>query len=318
LRRLVLLLIAAIMTSGAAACTSGLTSPPAPISNASVQSFGALKKITGPDFSVLAVADPYKAAEFLFDGSYKQTGEVTNGMNGPDGDWIDSSGNEYLAQFGARNVVEYTKKTAKENGAPNFTYDSGLTNPVGVTTDTSHNIFVADGGGGYTSGSIFEFRQHANKPIASCGTGLFNAGVVVDPSGRVFVSGDNPRYGPGYLIEFKNGLKGCKAKTLPVSLKSTGGLQMDNAGDLVACAETTGVYIIPPPYKAVRSIITGTFNSYNAALTQDNKLIFIADPHNSDVAVDDYPSGKRVMTLSASLSGPFGVATFPYQKAKDR
>jgi hypothetical protein len=314
MRRVITLLAAAIVTSGAAGCSSGASSLPTPISNASVRSFAELKKIAGPGFSVLAVTDPELTTEFLFNGSYEQIGDVTNGVNGPDGNWIDSSGNQYLAQFGLRNVVEYTKKTAKNNGAPNYTYTSGLTNPVGVTTDTSQHIFVADGGGGYTTGSIVEYRQHSNKPITTCGTGLFNAGIVVAPDGSVFVSGDNPRYGPGYLIEFKGGLKGCKAKTLAVSLKSTGGLQMDNSGDLVACDEITGVDIIPPPYKAIRSTITGTVTALNDALTQDNKLIFIADPHSSDVAVDDYPGGKRVMTVSAPLSAPYGVATFPYQK----
>jgi hypothetical protein len=47
-------------------------------------------------------------------------------------------------------------------------------------------------------------------------------------------------------------LKGGKATTLAASLESTGGLQMDNNGDLVACDEIVGVDIIPPPYDAVK------------------------------------------------------------------
>jgi DNA-binding beta-propeller fold protein YncE len=269
---------------------------------------GVVTPMAKAGFSLLAVTDDDLNEVLLFNKSYSQTGTISNGIDGPDGNWIDSKGNQYVAQFGALNVVEYTKTGAQKNSAPKYTYSSGLTDPVGVTTDTSGNVYVADYGDGSAS-VVVEFPQGKNTASNSCSTGLANEGIVVDSSGNVFASGNNPNTGEGNLIEFKGGLKGCKATTLGVTFTFAGGLQMDKKGNLAACDQDVGLDIIPSPYNSVKSTITGPIDTFHDALTKNNKMVFIADPSSGEVFGYTYPKGKLTETLGSSqgIEYPLGV-----------
>jgi hypothetical protein len=333
------ILAAAGLAVIAAGCSSGTSSVPQTMSNGSSQSFVKASQlvrsgidtrlgfhayrggVAAPDaaagFSLLAVTDGDLNSILQFNKTYKNTGSITNGIDGADGNWIDASGNQYAAQYAAINVVEYNKAAAKKNGAPTFTYTAGLTDPVGVTTDTSGNVFVADYGDG-SAGVVVEYKQGKNTALASCNTGLANEGIVVDTKGDVFVSGNNPSTGTGQLVEYKGGLGKCKATALAPTTEFAGGLQLDNKNNLVACDQNTpSVDIIPPPYKATKTSLS-IQDPFHVALTKNNKLIFVASPNLEEVQVLDYPSGSAVTTLGSAngLSLPYGVATFPYQAKK--
>jgi hypothetical protein len=245
----------------------------------------------------------------ILNSKYHVTGTITNGLNGPDGDFIDGKGNLYIGNYVGLNVQEY----ALGGTSPSFTYSSGLSDPIDVTTDSKGNVYIDD----YSADTVVEFPQGSNTASATCSTGLGNEGVAVDGKGDVFVSGNNSG-GTGNIVEYAKGLKGCKAKTLGVTLEFAGGLQIDKKGNLVACDQDAGVDIIPKPYNAVSSTITGAADTFHVALTANNKTIFIADPSNDDILVDKYPSGTPITTIGSAqgLSEPAGVATYPFQKAK--
>jgi hypothetical protein len=258
-----------------------------------------------------AVSDFGTAATEVLDHTYTLEQTIADANNCPDGNFYDKNHRLYDADYCAAAVTEYSN-----SGTLLFSYAaSGMSNPVGVTTDSANNVYAVDYGGGSAS-IVVEFPQGSSTPIASCSTGLANEGVVVDSStGAVFVSGNNPSTGAGNIIEYASGLSGCPTPTtLITSLSFAGGMQMDKAKNLVACDQLVGVDIIPPPYTTIGSTITGASDSFHVAINHHNGKIFIADPGFADVLVDKYPSGAPFMTLGSSngLSDPAGVAVNPY------
>jgi hypothetical protein len=257
---------------------------------------GKLKAVAVSDFGTGAVE--------VLNRKYALTSTITSGINGPDGDYYDNLGNLYVANDVGINVTEYNS-----SGTLIGTYSMDLTDPVDVTADKSDNVYVADYGGGAASVIVF-YPQGKNEP-GECSTGLANEGVAVDRYGNVFVAGDNPSTGKGQLLEYVGGPGGCSATTLGATVTSAGGLQIDRYGNLIACDQDAGADIIPPPYTSISSTIAS--DCFHAALNKRQNLIFIAQPNDSNVLVDQYPSGTAVTTLGAAngLSDPAGVATYP-------
>jgi hypothetical protein len=255
----------------------------------------------------LAVTDFGTGEVELLNKKYAESGTISDGISGPDGDYIDSKGNLYVANYEGIDVQEY----AKGKSSPSNTYSSGLSDPIDVSADSKGNVYVDD----YSADVVVEYAQGKSSPTASCSTGLGNEGVAVDSKGDVFVSG-NSSGGVGQIVEFKKGLKGCKGTTLGVTLEFAGGLQVDAKGDLVACDQDQGVDIIPSPYNSVGSTITGAEDTFHVALSKNNKTVFIADPSGADILVDSFPSGTPITTLGTAngLSDPAGVATYPVEK----
>jgi hypothetical protein len=282
---------------------------PRSLQNIHCGSVAPVARPAGAGLKELAVTDFGTGAAELLNKKYVETGTITDGLNGPDGDFIDGKGNLYIANYAGLNIQEY----APGGTSPSATYSSGLTDPIDVTTDTKGNVYVDD----YSADVVVEFAQGSNSPAETCSTGLGNEGVAVDTAGDVFVAGNNSG-GTGNIVEFKKGLKGCKATTLGATLEFAGGLQVDKKGDLVACDQDQGVDIIPKPYTSVSSTITGAADTFHVALTSNNKTIYIADASTGDVLVDKFPSGTPITTLQGAqgISIAAGVATYPFQKSK--
>lgn len=259
----------------------------------------------------------YFAGTIVLNRSYKVIQTITNNANNcPAGAHYDSSGNLYVANIGITGycnpaVLEYSKA-----GKLMFTYSTGLGDPGSVTVDRSGNVYVGDWGDDKAS-VVVEYPQRSNKPLVSCSTGYANSGVAIDSKGHVFVSVDVPNgSNGGYVLEYKQGLSGCHATRLGVTLKLAGPLVIDSHDNLVACDRWIGVDIIPPPYTKVRSTITGFSQATAVALNKQQNLLYVVNfgyPSSSnDVVVDTYPGGKNVATLGAKdgISSANGVAAF--------
>jgi DNA-binding beta-propeller fold protein YncE len=252
----------------------------------------------------LAVGDFGSGAIEVLDSSYALEGTISTPA---DGVWYDRHDNLYSANYSLVTVTEYNPA-----GTLLFTYTTGLGDPINVTTDHAGNVYVADYGFGSAS-VVVEYPQGSNTPSASCSTGLANEGIVVDTTGAVFVSGNNPNTGSANLLEYPSGLSGCPTPTtLGVTLGFAGGMQIDKHDNLVACDQLVGVDIIKPPYSSISSTITGAADSFHVALNAKQNRVYIADVSSADVLVDKYPSGANVTTLNGSngLSDPAGVAAF--------
>lgn len=260
----------------------------------------------------LAVTDSGTGAIEILNKSYVLKTTITNGANGPDGDWYDTKGNLYVANYNGIDVQEYKKGGT----SPSFTYNAGVGDPIGVTTDAKGNVYVADYNFG-TGGFVVEYKQHSNTVLHSCAPGLGGAeGVAVDKKGNVFVYLNASASGSGEFEEYKGGLSGCSGTLLtPGSIGFAGGMVMDTKGDLVACDQNGGgtglLDIIKPPYTSIASTIPASL-PFHDALNKKNKLVFAASLNNANVQVYTYPGGSSVTTLGSGngLSDPVGVAAF--------
>ncbi len=256
-----------------------------------------------------AVTDFGTGAAEILNGSYTLVQTITNGMNGPDGDWYDQAGNLYVGNYAGINVQEY----APNGSSPSFTYSGGLTDPIGVTTDEAGNVYVDD----YLGGFVSEFPQGSNTPIGTCPVPGTPEGVAVTEHGKVFVDLNLNAGGAG-VIEFPAGLGSCgNMVQLGVALNFAGGMQLDNHHNLVICDQLgPTIDIVAPPYNSVSSTISNGFGDpFHVALNRYNTLVFVADVSNANVQVLTYPGGSPVTTLNGAngLVDPAGIATKPFQ-----
>jgi hypothetical protein len=244
----------------------------------------------------------------LFNKQYRPTKTIMRGLGDNDGVWIDANENLYAANLGGT-VTEYALASG---GKLSFTYSTGMTAPVSVTTDSAGNVYVGEAD--TYPGHVDEFPQGSNTPIARCATsnGGLVTGITVDKNGDVFIASVQSS-GSSQLIEFPGGLAGCSSTTLGVPVYYVGGIELDNSGDLVVEEQTEGdILIIPPPYSNVQTTLTG-FNGdpYQLALNADNTLLFVDEGNNGVIVVAQYPSGTIEKTLSTDVTMPYGVAVYP-------
>ncbi|MBV9646333.1 MAG: hypothetical protein JO043_02595 [Candidatus Eremiobacteraeota bacterium] len=260
---------------------------------------------------LLAVADFGTLAVEILNSSYHLKTTISSGLSEPVSDWYDTAGNLYVADV-HNGIVEYAPGAT----SPTYVYSNGTADAIEATTDEAQHVYASNhnlSNGGY----ITEYAHRSNTVLHQCtvGNGAGLQGIAVDEKGDVFASVDTTG-GPGF-VEFKRGLSGCKQTVLGAIVSNTGGMQLDNKNDLVECDQTAHtVDIVAPPYKKVTSTITGFADPYNVALNKNNTLVFVADPQNRDVVVDNYPSGTNVTTLGSSngLNDPAGPAVNPVER----
>jgi sugar lactone lactonase YvrE len=232
------------------------------------------------------------AVEILANETWTNTGSITSGISGPDGNWVDKKGNLYVANYEGADITEY----AKGSTSPSNTY-SGVEDPVGVTTDSKGNVYEADFAGSY----VTEFAQGSNSIVAQCSSGGKVEGVAVDKSGNafvVYVTESNT----GKIAEYKGGLSGCAGATLGVSLEYPGGMVLDKKGNLVVCdQDAEAVDIIAPPYSRVTGTLgSGYDNPFHVTINTKNNVAYVANDVGDNVFVLSYPAGSLKATLNAS------------------
>jgi len=314
LRALGALVLCSAVFAGCSSEAVGTGTPPA-LGNLSRASFspGSAFKIR-PDsstFTKLAVSNygqPGVGNVALFNNKYDLTKTIMKGIADNDGVWIDANENLYAANLHGT-VTEYALGSG---GKLSFTYSTGMTNPVTVTTDGSGNVYVGESD--VYPGHIDEFPQGSNTPMFRCTTpdGGLVTGVTVDKNGNVF-AGSVQSSGASNLYEYLGGLSGCSPTALPVPVYYVGGIELDRSGNLVVEEQTENdILIIPPPYSNIMTTLTG-FNGdpYQLALNADNTLMFVDEGNNSDIVVAQYPSGTIEKTLTNDITMPYGVAVYP-------
>lgn len=197
----------------------------------------------------------YHSVQIVANGTWKDIGEITSGIYGPDGNWVDRKGNLYVANFDGNNITEY----APHSTSPSFTYSGGMTDPVDVRTDGHGNVYEAD----YNGGFVNEYGQGSNTVVATCSPGGLVESMAIDASGDVFVDYNLTAGGNANIKEYEGGLKGCAGKLLGASVDFAGGMVLDGNGDLVICdqnANAPAVDVIAPPYKSISGTLGSGFH----------------------------------------------------------
>jgi hypothetical protein len=258
------------------------------------------------------------AVEALLNVAFTPNGGVSTGLNGPDGEWTDTKHNLYVGNFGGLNIVEYA---CVPGSAPScgpsplsVTYSSGLSDPIGVSTDNgaSPNVYAAD----YLGDQVAEFPQQVNSQIAACPVGGGAESVAVDSStGNVFVAYNNLS-GFANIVEFAGGLSGCNGTILGATLSFAGGMVLDSNKNLVVTDQLgPTVDVIAPPYTSVSSTCgSGYSDPFHVSITKGGATLYVADVGNANVQVYNYPACTLRTTLSGgTLSDPAAASdTYNY------
>ncbi|HEY2476990.1 MAG TPA: hypothetical protein VGI19_19575, partial [Candidatus Cybelea sp.] len=200
------------------------------------------------------VSDWKNADVVIFDAkTYKQISTITQGISGPDGEWVDRLGNFYVANIGAGDIAEY----APGQTTPKFTYTAGIVNTFREVVDKKGNVYGVDGNNGHLPSFINMYPQGVDKVMRQYKIEGDVSDLTFDGAGNMYVDVDNQGSPPsGFLLEFPQGK--TKAKYLGVQTGWAYSMVMDPERNLVVGDLNAGaIDIIPPPYTKIGSQISG-------------------------------------------------------------
>jgi hypothetical protein len=230
-------------------------------------------------------------------------GEITDGINGPEGAITDSKGNLYVTNTGANSVTEYAAGTT----SPSFTYSQGLSSPAGVAVDAKQNVYVSNLG----SGAVTVFAQGVNTPSAQL-TGIpFPIDVALDAKGNLYVTSYTTSFSNGIILEYAAG--STQGTNLGMTVGGPGGIALDKSGDIVTADQRLpGVLVFPPGKTVASKTFAQTMNDpISVRFNRAESRVFVGDSIENDVNVYSYPAGTLVDTITDGVDGPEGVALYP-------
>jgi sugar lactone lactonase YvrE len=112
----------------------------------------------------------------------KQSGSITDGLNEPVNDAVDSSGTLYVANNGNSTVTEYPLGAS----SPSVTLATQLVNPNGIAVDSAGTVYVTSGA--YVGQCyVLVFPKGASTPSEQINGFQLPVGLAVDKKGDLFV-----------------------------------------------------------------------------------------------------------------------------------
>lgn len=260
--------------------------------------------------SLLYVADQFNQRIAIFaqggGGNPAPIGQITSGIAGPDGLFVDKLGTLYVCNFGAGTVTEYPAG----HTSPNKTL-TGTIGPKYVTAGNDGTVYVSDFASG-SNGKVYEYAGGSTTPTTTIPIAPYPAGLALDAHNRLYVAYANSTNTDLEVLRFAPGK--TKGKNLGIHQKygNPGGMTIDNHQDLVIADQAVAKVDIFPPGATVPSKQIGGFNlAYQIALNRADTRLWVSDPFGPSVQEVTYPAGTPVQSRSNSLSGAFGVATSP-------
>ena len=245
-------------------------------------------------------------------------GQITNGLAVPEGIFVDSGHNLWVANL--NNVLVFPRG--------GLTATTTLTDPVGdpadVTVCANGTAYVADlyDNSNSNAASVQIYPPGSTSPSGSLTypNDFRNGFLTCDAAGNVFVALLTGDYiGDGRVIEFPQGQE-SGAKDLGITLQDPGGIRPDNAGNLLVTdlvADTIAEYTESGTATGV-SIATGA-PIFGIALNRDGKTVLGANPNGPNGVTWSFPAGrqKHIYTCCSRIGPPlqniYGVAFDPGQ-----
>jgi hypothetical protein len=264
----------------------------------------------GAGQSLLYVADQFNQRVAIFaqggGGNPPPIGQITDGIAGPDGLFVDRNGTLYVCNFGAGTVTEYPAGQT----SPSKTL-TGSIGPKYVTAGNDGTVYVSDFNSG-SNGRVLEYAGGSTTPTTTIPISPYPAGVALDNRNRLYVAYGDAANNDLEVLRFAPGRTKGKNLGIHVAHGSPGGMTIDNHQDLVIADQAVAVVDIFPPGATQPSHEIGGFNlAYQVALTHKDTRLWVSDPFGPSVQEVSYPAGTPLQSRSNSLSGAFGVATSP-------
>lgn len=316
MKRLPFLATALVLAAGATACSSGddAVSPGALASGPNGIASLHLAPVRGwmspgvkQNSSLLYVADATNSLVDVFSvPGYKLQGQITDGIDEPEGLALDQKGKLYVPNYRAGTVTVYKPGTT----SPSLTL-GGLTDPDAVVVQRNGYVFVGD----YYGDAIAVFAPGATSTKTYLTDTYVKEifGLGIDSHDNVYLTGWGAQYSYSPLVlEFVKGKNASRNLNL-TSMYVPAGVLVDRKGDIVENdfgRDVVNIYAVGN--KSPTSTISTTEPDRSAFNAKEN-LLYIPSGQEDDVVVAHYPSGSIATSISV---GGFaaGAAVFPAPK----
>ncbi|MGA7357114.1 MAG: hypothetical protein WA431_05910 [Candidatus Cybelea sp.] len=231
-------------------------------------------------------------------------GEITDGIDGPQGDAVDKHGTLYVANDVGNTVTEYPKGATK----PSVTLSTDIVKPLDVSVDSKGVVYVMDN----SSSEILEFKPGSSSPDATVSLTKPSDGVNAK-NDDLYVSYNTSSY--GHAARCKPLATSCTDLGISVGLAQ--GIALDLKGNLLlgdVFGEDIKIYH-PKQTSPFRTISTYQEQPSKLALSKTDATLFMADPANFAVELYDYASGTQESKFTFGTGDELdGVALSPGQK----
>jgi hypothetical protein len=227
---------------------------------------------------------------------YSKVGQISNGIEDPEGIATDEKGKLYVANFFNGTVTIYKPSTT----SPYRT----LSDPHGL-----NDVAVAKNGyvlAGDYAGGVDVFAPRETSPSTRLtNSGISSvSGVGVDANNNVYAAGINAS-SKGVVIEY-TAMSGGGTNLGLQDLESPRGVLIDKNNNVVVSDAVAGEIFIYPQGKTSPSSEISVSNANRSAVNHRENLIYVPQNHKDHVDVLDYPSGTSVKSFSI---GGFALGT---------
>ncbi len=257
------------------------------------------------------LSDFYNGTVTVFTRGGTQVGQIA-GLANPQGLFVDSNRNLWVANTGGSNVLVYPRGAT----SPSATLDDPDERPSDVTVCPNGTVYVSNIIKGSTlGGDISVYAPGATSPTGKLG--LPNQGrdffITCDANDNVFSTIQFPDVSYG-VVEYAGGLQTGESQ-LPIGLQFPGGIKLNNAGNLLVAdqnAHTVTEYT-EAGSPTGNSITTGSGDWSDIATTRNNATVIGADAVLLEGTSLLFPSGAHRQTYTSSFALPVGTAFDPGQ-----
>jgi sugar lactone lactonase YvrE len=278
-----------------------------PVAGAAVRTPGWLSPQAKSGKNLLYVADQANARVVIFSQKRSQspepTGQITDGISGPDGLFVDAKGTLYVANFGNGTVTEYAK--GKTKVAKTLT---GAGSPKYIVVGQDGTVYVSNFNGS-ANGQVLEYPKGSKTPKLSIPFSTFPAGTALDKANNLYVAFNGPA--DIQVDEFAPGSTQGTNLGIHISNGYAGGATMDTNGDLIVADQAHAMVDVFAPGATQPSHQYSGTAVYDVALNHADSRLFVSGPFVPSVTELSYPKGSPVQTYSNTLASAFGVATSP-------
>lgn len=234
-------------------------------------------------------------------------GEITDGISGPEGSFVDSHGNLYVSNVTNQTVTMYPKGSTSAS----VVY-TGFAYPTAVAVGDNGMAYVSD----LVGQKVVEFPAGKTRSKRTIDI-EYPQGVATDAKNDLYVAYNVGGHGagPGTVNEYAP--KSTNGTNLALPIVWAAGDAIDKQNDVVVADQGSGsnnaaVYVFPPGSRSPSLTITqGIEDPFRLAFDKKFKHLYVADAEANVVLVYAYPSGTLVDTISSGLKSAFGVAVSP-------